>query len=232
MRFVSYLRVSTEQQGKSGLGLEAQRVAVQSYLDASQSELVAEYVETESGRRDDRPELARALRHAKRMNATLVIAKLDRLARSAKFLLGLLDSGVSVAFCDLPSVPAGPTGRFILTQMAAVAELEAGLISERTKAALTAAKARGKRLGNPNGAASLRAYIAESGNGKALAAIRDGAQERAERYRDEIERLTAEGITTLSGIADAMNAAGETTPRGGTWTATAVKRLQERLATA
>lgn len=119
-KFVAYYRVSTDRQGKSGLGLEAQRIA----LNACRGH-----------------------------RATLIIAKLDRLARNARFLLSLIDSDVNVLFCDLPQL-TGPMGRFVVTQMAAVAELEAGLVSERTKQALQAAKARGQKLGNPNLAAA------------------------------------------------------------------------------
>jgi DNA invertase Pin-like site-specific DNA recombinase len=147
-KFVSYLRVSTDKQGRSGLGVEAQREAVARYLNGGSWKLVAEYVETESGKRSDRPKLAAALGHAKAIAATVVFAEV---------------------FCDLPHVPAGAMGRFLLTQMASVAELEAGLISERTKAALAAAKARGVKLGNPNGARAL--WGKQIGNSEAVAAI-------------------------------------------------------------
>jgi DNA invertase Pin-like site-specific DNA recombinase len=155
-KFISYLRVSTDKQGKSGLGIEAQREAVVRYLNGGRWTLSAEYVETESGRRADRPKLAAALAHAKAIGAKLVFAKLDRLTRNVDLLRSLVASGVDLVFCDLPSVPPGPMGRFLLTQMAAVAELEAGLIGERTKNALAAAKARGVKLGNPNGARALK----------------------------------------------------------------------------
>jgi DNA invertase Pin-like site-specific DNA recombinase len=155
-KFVSYLRVSTDKQGRSGLGVEAQREAVARYLNGGSWKLVAEYVETESGKRSDRPKLAAALGHAKATGATVVFAKLDRLTRNVDLLRTLVTSGVDLVFCDLPHVPPGAMGRFLLTQMASVAELEAGLTSERTKAALAAAKARGVKLGNPNGARALR----------------------------------------------------------------------------
>jgi DNA invertase Pin-like site-specific DNA recombinase len=155
-KFISYLRVSTDKQGRSGLGVEAQRTAVDSYLNGGRWTLVTEYVETESGRRSDRPQLAKALAHAKAIGATVVFAKLDRLTRNVDLLRSLVASDVDLVFCDLPHVPPGAMGRFLLTQMASVAELEAGLISERTKAALAATKARGVKLGNPNGARALR----------------------------------------------------------------------------
>jgi DNA invertase Pin-like site-specific DNA recombinase len=145
MRYVAYRRVSTDRQGRSGLGLEAQDAAIKAHV--GDGEIAAAFTEVESGKVADRPELQKALAHARRTKATLVFAKLDRLSRNARFLLGIVESGVSVVFCDFPTIPEGPTGKFILTQMAAVAELEAGMIAQRTKAALTAAKARGTLLG-------------------------------------------------------------------------------------
>ena len=149
-KFVSYLRVSTDRQGKSGLGLEAQRSAVESYLDGGRWKIIKEFVEVESGRRSDRPKLAEALAMCRAHRAAVVVAKVDRLARSQSFLSRILEAGVEVRFCDLPQIE-GPTGRFLLQSMMAVAELEAGMISARTKAALAASKARGKKLGGFRG---------------------------------------------------------------------------------
>jgi len=140
--------------------------------------------ETESGKRTDRPKLNAALAHAKAIGATLIFAKLDRLTRNVDLLRALVTSDVDLVFCDLPSVPPGGMGRFLLTQMASVAELEAGLISERTKAALAAAKARGVKLGNPNGARALRGK--QMGNKQAVAAIKARAQDRAENLKSII----------------------------------------------
>src|ERR1700739_225617 len=176
-KFISYLRVSTDKQGRSGLGIEAQREAVVRYLNGGQWTLSAEYVETESEKRSDRPKLAAALSHAKAIGATVVFAKLDRLTRNVDLLRSLVASDVDLVFCDLPHVPTGAMGRFLLTQMASVAELEAGLISERTKAALAAAKARGVRLGNPNGARALRGT--QGGKKEAVAAVTATAGHRA-----------------------------------------------------
>jgi DNA invertase Pin-like site-specific DNA recombinase len=120
-KFVSYLRVSTDKQGRSGLGLEAQRAAVESYLNGGQWKLAAEYIETESGKRSDRPKLAKAVSHAKAIGATVVFAKLDRLSRNVDLLRSLVASDVDLVFCDLPHVPVGAMGRYLLTQMAAVA---------------------------------------------------------------------------------------------------------------
>src|SRR6266550_6101600 len=149
--FLAYYRVSTGKQGKSGLGIEAQRQAVANYLDGGNWRIVGEFIEVESGRRSDRPELEKALAAARVHQVPLVVAKVDRLTRSVAFLSRLLEAGIDVRFADLPAIE-GPTGRFMLQQMAAVAELEAGLISSRTKSALAAAKARGVMLGGNRGA--------------------------------------------------------------------------------
>ena len=141
-RFISYLRVSTAQQGASGLGLEAQRAAVLQYLNGGNWTLVQEVVEIESGKRNDRPALATALRLCKKYRATLVIAKLDRLARNVAFIANLMESGVEFVAVDMPQAT-----KFTVHIMAAVAEQEAEAISRRTRAALEAAKARGRVLG-------------------------------------------------------------------------------------
>src|SRR5215470_974166 len=140
--FFAYYRVSTGKQGKSGLGIEAQRQAVENYLNGGNWRIVGEFIEVESGRRSDRPELDKALAAARVRQVPLVVAKLDRLTRSVAFLSRLLEAGVDVRFADLPAIE-GVTGKFLLQQMAAVAELEAGMISKRTKDALAASKCKG-----------------------------------------------------------------------------------------
>ena len=145
VKYIAYYRCSTQKQTASGLGLEAQRAAVNAYICGREHQLIAEYTETESGRNSDRPKLAEALADAKRRRATLVIARLDRLARSVMFVASLMESGVAFVACDM--VDASP---LFLHIMAAVAEAEAKAISERTKAALAAARARGVKLGGPN----------------------------------------------------------------------------------
>src|SRR6266851_7464183 len=144
--FVAYYRVSTGRQGKSGLGLEAQRAAVETYLNGGDWRIVEEHTEVESGKNSDRPALDKALAAARLHRASLVVSKVDRLTRSVAFLSRLLEAGVDVRFADLPQIE-GATGRFLLHQMVAVAELEASMISSRVKAALKAAKARGTKLG-------------------------------------------------------------------------------------
>src|SRR5262245_6029436 len=140
--FIGYLRVSTKQQGDSGLGLEAQRAALESYVRQAKGTLITVYTEVESGKRSDRAELARAVAHAKRSKATLCVAKLDRLSRNVEFLARVMNSGCDFAAADMPSA-----NRFMLHVMAAVAEHEAQAISQRTRAALAAYKARGGKLG-------------------------------------------------------------------------------------
>lgn len=227
-RAVGYVRVSTAQQGASGLGLDAQRLAVESLCAANGWELATPFfLEVETGKKSDRPELAKALARAKLIGGVLVVAKTDRLARNTRFLLALIDSGADVVFCDLPALPAGAVGRFMLTQMAAVAELEAGLISERTKAALAAAKARGQKLGNPNGAAAFRR--AGKGTKAALEAVSSNASERAEALRETVRELQAEGVTSLAGIARALNERVAKGPQGGRWHPSSVRNLLARL---
>ena len=160
-KFVSYYRVSTDRQGRSGLGLDAQKEAVEQRLNGGRWQLVAEFVEIESGKRAKRPQLDAALAACKKQKAKLVVAKHDRLSRNASFLLKLIDSGVEVLIADLPELN-GAMGRFMLTTMASVAELEAGLIAERTKAALKAAKARGVRLGRHGAEVLAPQYRAEA----------------------------------------------------------------------
>lgn len=214
--YVPYVRVSTQKQGRSGLGLEAQEEAIRRFLKDGDALLSPTYVEVESGRRSDRPELQKALAYAKLTRATLLVAKLDRLSRDTKFLLTLLDSSVEVAFGDLPQVE-GAMGRFILTQMAAVAELEAGLTSQRTKAALAAAKARGVKLGG------FRGIKVDPKQG--LQARKTAAEAFKAQIAPMLKAIRAEGIHSLSSIAGELNKRGVKTPRGGNWSASQVARL-------
>ncbi|WP_038972309.1 recombinase family protein [Bradyrhizobium genomosp. III] len=224
-RFVAYYRVSTRKQGQSGLGLDAQRAAVANHLGDLQANVIAEFTEVESGRRNDRPALDEALAAARLHRAALVVAKVDRLTRSVGFLERLLEAGVDVRFADLPAIE-GPTGRFMLQQMAAVAELEAGLISARTKAALAAAKARGQRLGGNRGGIL-------SNTARALG--RDTQAKMADRRAADLDpllrELRAEGQTSPTEIARALTARGIPTARGGAnWSAPQVTLIQARLA--
>lgn len=221
-RFVAYLRVSTTQQGRSGLGLDAQREAVRAFLNGGRWVLSAEFVEVETGKANDRPQLAAALAECRLTGATLVVAKLDRLSRDVRFLLSVVEGAgeAGVVFCDLPAIPAGPVGRFMLTQMAAVAELEAGLISQRTKAALAAAKDRGTKLGGWRGGPKVD-----------TAAGRAALQDRAGAFAGRVGPLAAElrerGMS-LREIAAELTRRGVKTARSGQWTAAAVQRVLAR----
>ena len=149
-RYVAYYRVSTSRQGRSGLGLEAQRRTVGDRLNGDDWSVVGEFTEVEGGRVADRPQLAKALALCRVMGAKLIVANVSRLTRNPDFMAKLVEADVDVEFCDLPNVE-GPTGRFMLRQMLSVAELEAGMIGERTRKALAAAKARGTKLGGDRG---------------------------------------------------------------------------------
>ncbi len=225
---VSYIRVSTQQQGVSGLGLEAQQAVVAGLAQQRGCAILAEYREVETGKRADRPQLEKALAHAKAAGATLCIAKLDRLARNTRFLLTLVESGADLAFGDLPHIP-GASGKFVLTMLAAVAELEAGMTSERTKAARKAAKARGVILGGYRAKAAAKLDHAARTKGGEIV----GAKARAaaiSAYADLLPTLLslrAEKVRPVE-IARRLNNAGHTTRRGSSWTSTQVKRVLDR----
>lgn len=215
-KFVGYLRVSTDKQGRSGLGLDAQREAVQRHLNGGDWKLLGEYVEVESGKRDERPQLAKALVHCKLTGATLIVAKLDRLSRNQSFLMNVYEGTGEggVVFCDLPTIPAGPVGKFIVQQMAAVAELERGLISQRTRAALAQSK---KKLGGYRGGRKPDANLA-------AAARRKGASAFAAQVGPIALEMRSAGLS-LRQIAGNLRDRQVRTPRGGAWTATAVKNV-------
>ena len=222
-KYVAYYRVSTERQGRSGLGLAAQRKAVEDYLNGGRWKLLAEFTEVESGKgADNRPQLLKALHHAKVTGATLVIAKLDRLSRNAAFLLALKDAGVKFVAADLPEA-----NHLVVGIMALIAQHEREAISKRTKEALQAAKARGVKLGNPRGAAAFRR--AAKGNVASVKAHVANTDAYAENMRPIIEGLMREGIVSLKGLAKALDERGMVTPHGGRWWPTSVKNLLDRL---
>ena len=209
MQYIAYYRVSTDRQGRSGLGLDAQRAAVAAHLPG-RGEQLAEFIEIESGRKNDRPQLAAALALCRQKKARLIIAKLDRLARNVAFIANLMDSGVDFVACDMPEA-----NRLTLHILAAVAEHETEMISRRTREALAAAKARGQRLGNPSPA-------------PAAAQARAVAEARLDTYRQSVRPVIAElhgqGLN-LSAIAREMNRRGIKTARGRQWEAQSVKNL-------
>ncbi|MEI7606418.1 MAG: recombinase family protein [Rhodospirillaceae bacterium] len=219
--FVVYLRVSTQEQGRSGLGIEAQREAVQRYLNGGDWQVVAEFVEVESGKRNDRPQLAKALATCRRMKATLIIAKLDRLARNVAFIANLMDAGVDFIAVDNPTAT-----RFTLHILAAVAEHEAAMISTRTKAALAAAKSRGVLLGKPE---NLTATAREHGQVLGRGSQRSAADAFAADLQPVIDEIRAGGVSSLSGIARELNRMEVPTARSGAWTSVHVSRLISRL---
>lgn len=210
-KFVAYLRVSTVKQGNSGLGLEAQEAAIQQYLRPD-DQLLATFVEVESGGDSDRPQLGKALRHVELTGATLLVAKLDRLSRAVSFIAKLMDSKVDFVACDQPSA-----SRLTVHIYAAMAEHERNMISERTKAALQAAKARGATLGGFRGVKVNPAL--------GTAAKQKQAQSFNARVREAIADLQRQGVTTLSDLARHLNAKGVSTSRGGHWKATQVARV-------
>jgi DNA invertase Pin-like site-specific DNA recombinase len=216
-KFVSYLRVSTQAQGRSGLGLDAQRKAVEDYLNGGRWRLVAEYVEVESGKQNDRPELTKALAACRLHRATLVVAKLDRLSRNAAFLLTLRDAGVEFEAVDMP----GAT-RMTVGIMAVVAEQEREAISARTKAALEAARRRGVRLGNP---AHLNHSARRLGTIESAKVRRERAAQRAKDLAPTLAELRRGGSSSLRALAQGLNSRGIPATRGGQWTAAQVRRL-------
>ena len=207
-KFVSYLRVSTDKQGKNGYGLDAQRKAVEDYLNGGRWKLVGEFVEIESGKRSDRPELEKALVACKKQKATLVIAKLDRLSRNVHFISGLMEREVDFVACDLPSANA-----FMLHIYAAVAQEERRMISERTRAGLAAAKARGVVLGCPR--------FPELNAARRAAAI-----ERAQAIAPVLSEFA--GLSARAAAAE-LNARKIETPNGARWSSKTVVRARERL---
>ena len=219
-KFVAYYRVSTDRQGRSGLGLEAQQEAVRSYLNGGPWQLVAEVTEVESGKRADRPKLARALTLCRLHGATLVIAKLDRLARNVAFVSNLMESGVEFVAVDFPKA-----NRLTVHILAAVAEHEAAMISTRTKAALAAAKARGTKLGGDRGNI---ARVSAIGNQASTIVRAARADERAGDLLPTIRDIQAGGAGSLRRVAVELTRQGIPTPRGGQWSAVQVKRVLDR----
>lgn len=213
---VGYYRVSTDKQGLRGLGMQAQKSAVQGFVASHGHRLIGSFEEVESGKRTDRPMLQAAIDLCRKRHATLVIAKLDRLARNTSFVLNLRDSGVDFVACDMPFA-----NKLTVTILAAVAEQERDWISERTRAGLAQAKARGVKLGNPMRPRASR---------KAVATLKRKAAAFADKLQPTIAEIQNAGVTTLKGIAKALNARGFNTPLGKPFTRQTVARTLRRLA--
>lgn len=220
-RYVAYYRVSTDRQGRSGLGLDAQKTAVEAHLNRSGGVLRAAFTEVQSGKDDDRPQLGEALKLCRLTNSTLLIAKLDRLSRNVAFLAALQQAGTKFVACDLPEA-----NELVVHILAAVAQAERKAISERTKAALAAAKARGVRLGNPH----LKPGNAASAE-FARRARSESVRRRATELGEVITHARQRGCNTLRQLADHLNQLGVTTPQGGRWHANSVRRIRHRMAT-
>ncbi len=230
MTIVAYYRVSTRKQGESGLGLEGQKTAVQEYAGRSKAKIVREYVEIESGKRSDRPELEKALAHAKRSKATLVVAKLDRLARNYAFLSALMEAKADFVACDNPTA-----NKLTIQILAAVAEHEADAISQRTKTALAAAKARGVKLGSARpghwkGREKARLAGALKASKRAVEVRREAAQEAYTDIYPAIAQMHSDGLS-LRKIAGRLNDMGHVTRRGKPWNPVQVSVVLNRGAT-
>jgi DNA invertase Pin-like site-specific DNA recombinase len=224
-RFVAYLRHFPEKPGKADFALETQRRLMRRFLTEEDC-LVEEFVEIETGRKQaERPQLAAALAACRRHDARLVIALLGRIAGNLPVVSGLVESGVDFVAADNPHA-----NRSTLPLLAAVAEEETRIVSARTKAALAAAKARGVKLGNPNGARALRGK--QIGNDAAVAAIKSKAQQCAAATYKQIQAIVAEdGPTSLAAISRELNERSVRTPRGGLWYPTSVKLVLDRFKT-
>ena len=218
-KFVSYLRVSTKRQGESGLGLEAQRASVETFLNGGSWTLIEEFVEIESGKDDrNRPALHRAIEACEVYGAVLVIAKIDRLSRDAHFLLGLQKAGVRFVAADMPEA-----NEMVVGIMALVAQAERRMISERTKAALAAAKARGARLGNPT---NRRGQFTAEDHARGAAATAERARTFAERLRPVLAPLAG---LSANAAAQELARLGVATAHGGLWSAGKVIAIRKRL---
>ena len=225
-KFISYLRVSTKKQGISGLGLEAQRETVSTYLNGGSWQLVAELVEVESGGKNDRPKLAEALLLCRLHGATLIVAKLDRLARNAHFLMGLQNAGVDFVAADMPDA-----NRMTVGILACVAEGESKMTSLRTKAALAAAKANGVKLGAYH-KDDKTVFIGRTGTTADATKARDAHVAKANAKAADLAPLLASmADLSHSEVARRLTADGILSPRGKAafWTPMAVSRLRAKL---
>ncbi len=215
VRYVAYYRVSTAAQGRSGLGLEGQQAAVTAFLATQDNELIASFTEVESGKNADRPQLTAALALARRQKAKLIISKLDRLSRNLSFLANLIESSVDILIADMPTA-----NRLTIQLMAVVAEHEARMISERTKAALAAAKARGVILGNRASLIAAQPIARE--------VIAKHADQHADDVMPTLKQIIKSGVRSVHIVAQQLNQRGVRTARGGQWHGTTILNLIRR----
>lgn len=218
MRYIAYYRVSTQKQGRSGLGLEAQRRMVSDFIAVNGGELVAEFTEVESGKRDDRPELLAAMKKADLVGARLLVGKLDRLSRDLHFITSLQKSKVDFVVCDLPGCDS-----FTINIYGALAQREREMISARTKAGLAAAQARGVTLGTNN----LKPELVKEASIKGVKVIKQNADKFAAKVLPLILTMQKDD-KSLRAIANELDSLGVQTARGGRWTPTAVKNVLAR----
>lgn len=214
-KYVSYLRVSTDRQGVSGLGIDAQRASIKRHIDLFQGELLAELVEVESGKRNDRPVLEEAINLCRRSRATLLVAKLDRLSRTVAFMSRLVESGIDFVAVDNPHA-----NKLMIHVLSAFAEHERDMISARTSAALQAAKGRGVKLGNPKIEVAQKA---------AVKGVRSRADNFCLNIGPVIAQIRSTGLSTYQEIADALTARGISTARNGQWHAASVRNVEQRF---
>jgi DNA invertase Pin-like site-specific DNA recombinase len=218
MKYVAYYRVSTQKQGKSGLGLEAQRKMVNDYVAMNGGEIVAEYTEVESGKNNNRPELMQAMKHATLVGGRLLVGKLDRLSRDLHFITSLQKSRIDFVVADLPGCDS-----FTINVYGSLAQREREMIASRTKAGLAAAKARGVKLGTNN----LKPALVKEASAKGVQARQQIADDFSARVKPTIEALLGRGMS-LRGVAAELEKLGVKTARRGNWTATAVKNALQR----
>lgn len=216
-RYVAYYRVSTQKQGQSGLGLDAQKQAVSEFLSQDGGEVIDEFVEVESGKRADRPEFTKAADYAELANATVLVAKLDRLSRDLHFITSLQKRGIQFKLCDLPEID-----QLTIHILAAMAEHEARMISVRTKQALQVAKGRGVTLGNPQLDAQRNCNVSSAN---------DQRVQKQQEWQTKILKVIGhlehvDDLTTCQAIADALNERGLTTARGAKFSVSIVSRLR------
>jgi DNA invertase Pin-like site-specific DNA recombinase len=219
MKYIGYYRVSTQKQGKSGLGLDAQKKMVADFVAINGGEIVAEYTEIESGKRDDRPELMKAMKHADMISGKLLVGKLDRLSRDLHFITSLQKSRVDFVVSDMPNCDS-----FSIHIYGAMAQKEREMISARTKAGLAAAKAKGKKLGTNN----LNMELVKEASAKGVRTRVQIAFDNAHKVVMTIRSMRSQG-KSLRAVAAELNKMGVPTPRGCEWTATAIKNAMETV---